>query len=101
MKFLFRLHDVIKIPGKAFEDLSLEEVAWMIEADTSISPDGNEYFAGCALDEFLHNTELKRRDLKELQEVILDNIYIDVEGSREKRINTEYLIALASELKYQ
>jgi len=42
------MHDVIKIPGKTFEDLSFEEVALMIEADSSLSPNGNDYFASCA-----------------------------------------------------
>lgn len=99
MKFLFNMHDVIKIPGKTFEDLSVKELALMIEADSSISPEGNEYFASCALDEFLHNTKLERKDLRKLQEEILRYIYIDIEGSREKKINTEYLILLASKLR--
>ena len=99
MRFLFRMHDVIKMPGKTFEDLSMAEVALMIEADSSISPDGNEYFSSCALDEFLHNIEPKRQDLKDLQTKILNNIYVDIEDSEEKKINTTFLLALASELK--
>ncbi|UJP06214.1 MAG: hypothetical protein LZF61_04355 [Nitrosomonas sp.] len=99
MKFLSGMHDVIKIPGKTFEDLSLEEVALMIEADSSISPEGNEYFASCALDEFLHNTKLERKDLRKLQGEILEHIYIDIKGSQKKKINTEYLMILASKLR--
>jgi hypothetical protein len=99
MKFLFNVHDVIKIPGKNFEELSINEVALMIEADSSISPDGNEYFASCALDEFLHNTKLKREDLREVQSDILKHIYIEGDSSRTKKVNTEYLKLLASKLK--
>lgn len=99
MKFLFRKHDVIKIPGKSFEDLSMEEVGWMIEADSSLSPNGNEFFSSCALDEFLHNIEPKRADLKNIQQKILNNIYINIEGSKDKRINTEFLTQFALQLK--
>ncbi len=99
MRFMFRSHNVIKIPGKSFEELTLEEVALMIEADSSISPNGNEYFSSCALDEFLHNTNLIRNDLLELQRDILNNIYLDVEGSSEKKINTEYLLGLSKRLR--
>ena len=99
MKFLFRMHDVIKIPGKTFEDLSLKEVALMIEADSLISPDGNKYFASCALDEFLHNTKLERKDLKELQEEILRHIYLNIEDSQEKKVDTDYLMSLVSKLR--
>lgn len=99
MKFLFQSHKVIKIPGKSFEDLTLGEVTLMIDADSSLSPNGNEYFSSCALDEFLHNTELERSDLRELQAEILENIYIDVDGSRNKKINTSYLKKLSSSLQ--
>ncbi len=99
MKFMFHMHDVIKIPGKKFEDLTLEEVALMIEADSSISPNGNVYFASCALDEFLHNTKLKRKDLRKLQEEILKHIYIELPGLDEKKINTDYLMAMVSRLR--
>jgi len=99
MKFMFHMHDVIKIPGKTFEDLSLEEVALMIEADSSISPNGNNYFASCALDEFLHNTKLKRKDLRKLQEEILKHIYIELPGLDRKKINTDYLMAMVSRLR--
>lgn len=99
MKGLFQSHSVIKIPGKTFEDLTLEEVALMIDADSSISPEGNEYFSGCALDEFLHNVRLKRSDLRGLQEEILKNIYIVLEGSKNKEIDVDYLKQLSSSLK--
>jgi len=99
MKLLFDVHNVIKIPGKTFEDLSLKEVAHMIEADSSISPDGNEYFSSCALDEFLHNTKIEREDLRELQNEILKNIYIYIVGTRDKKVNTDYLISLVMRLR--
>ncbi|KAF0810945.1 hypothetical protein A167_00432 [Alcanivorax sp. S71-1-4] len=99
MKFLFQSHKVIKIPGKSFEDLTLREVALMIDTDSSLSPNGNEHFSSCALDEFLHNTELERSDLRQLQEEILKNIYIDVDGSKNEKINTSYLKKLSSSLK--
>lgn len=99
MKFMFQMHEVIKIPGKTFEDLSLEEVALMIEADSSLSPNGNDYFASCALDEFLHNTELKRKDLRKLQEEILKHIYVELPGLVEKKTNTDYLMAIVSRLR--
>ena len=47
---------IIKIENKTFEDLTLAEIALMIDADTSISPHGNDYFSSSALDIFLHNT---------------------------------------------
>ena len=99
MKLHFESHNVIKIIGKTFEDLTLEEVGLMIDADSSLSSDGNQYFSSCALDEFLHNTELKRGDLRELKEEILRNIYIDIEGSKRKEINTSYLKKLSASLK--
>ena len=99
MKWPFRIHKVIKIPGKTFDDLSWQEVALMIEADSSISPEGNEYFSSEALDEFLHNARLERHDLQELRDEILRHIYIDVEGTRRKAINVDYLKSLASSLR--
>ena len=71
----------------------------MIEADSSLSPSGNEYFAGCALDEFLYTTTLKRPDLVEIQKEILEHIYIDIEGSKNKKINTTFLKEFAEKLK--
>lgn len=100
MKFIFRSGDIIKIPGKtSFEDLSLKEVGLMIDADSSLSPDGNEFFSSSALDEFLHNSILERSDLKAIREKILNNIYLDIEGSKRKKINIKYLRWLARELK--
>jgi len=98
MKFVFQSGDIIKIPGKGFEDLSLKEVGLMIGADSSLSPNGNEYFSSSALDVFLHNTVLKRSDLKALQKEILDNIYLDIPGEKNKKINTEYLRQLSIDL---
>lgn len=96
---IFAMYKIIKIPGKTFDDLTLQEVALMIEADSSISPEGNDFFASCALDEFLHNTNLNRKDLKGIQKEILRHIYIDIEGVKEKKINVEYLISLVSRLR--
>lgn len=93
------IHKIIKIPNKSFDDLTLKEVALMIEADSSISPNGNQYFASCALDEFLHNASLERDDLKDMRERILQNIYIEVPGSKNKKINTRFLKELSEKLK--
>ena len=92
---------IIKIPGKeSFKDLSLDEVALMIEADSSLSKDGNSSFASCALDEFLHFSSLEGRpDLQKIQSDILNNIYIDIKGSTTKKINTEFLMEYAKELQ--
>lgn len=92
---------IIKITGKSFNDLDREEIASMIEADSSLSPEGNESFSNCALDEFLHNADLSRPDLIELRDEILRNIYVDVEGSRAKEINTKYLKKIAADLRSQ
>ncbi len=99
MKWLFRIHKVIKIPGKTFDDLSWDEVALMIEADSSLSPEGNAYFSSEALDEFLHNARLKRHDLRDLRDKILRNLYIDIKGTKTKEINTDYLKSLAERLR--
>lgn len=94
------LERIIKIPGKSFTDLSIDEVAYMIEADSSISPTGNEYFSSCALDEFIHCAKLDGRpDLEKIRSDILNNIYIDVQGSKEKKINVEYLKRYCSALR--
>ncbi|MCF6325336.1 MAG: hypothetical protein L3J89_13625 [Gammaproteobacteria bacterium] len=90
---------IIKIQGKNFEDLSLSEIGLMIDADSSLSPNGNEFFSSCALDVFLHNTVLECPDLKTLQKGILDNIYLNVQGEKSKRINTEYLRQLSIDLR--
>jgi hypothetical protein len=99
VKFVFKSEDIIKIPGKTFEDLSIGEVGLMIDADSSLSPNGNDAFSSSALDVFLHNTVLKRPDLRALQKEILNNIYLDIPGERHKKINTEYLKRLSAELK--
>ncbi len=99
MKFFSKSGDIIKIPGKiSFDDLSLKEISLMIEADSSISPDGNDFFSSNALDEFLHNTSLSRSDLKAIQQDILANIYISIEGSKNKKINIKYLLDLSKKL---
>lgn len=92
---------IIKIPGKrSFTDLSLKEVALMILADSSLSKEGNSSFASCALDEFLHFSNLDGRpDLQNIQTTILKNIYIDVAGTKTKEINTEFLKKYANEIQ--
>lgn len=98
MRFNIRSYQVIKIPGKEFNDLSLKEVALMIQADSSLSPDGNKYFAACALDEFLHCAELKKPLLKKIRDEILSEIYIDREGAKYMDINTQFLIDYSNNL---
>jgi len=74
----------------------------MIEADSSLSDDGNESFASCALDEFLHGAILNDRpDLQKIRSEILENIYLDIPNSKNKKINTEYLIEYANKLRNQ
>jgi hypothetical protein len=91
---------IIKIPGKSFEDLSLLEIALMIEADSSLAEDGNDYFASCALDEFLHCSKLEgRADLQQIRDEILNNIYLDIPDSKSKKINTEFLVQYANDLR--
>lgn len=100
MKFIFRSDEIIKIPGKtSFDQLSLKEIGLMIDADSSISPNGNEFFSSSALDEFLHNAALQRPELKAIQTRILDNVYLDVDGKKTKKINTDFLKCLSAELK--
>ena len=84
---------IIKIPGKSsFRDLTVAEVAKMIEADSSLQSGGSEYFDSCALDEFLHCGSLSGRpDLQEIRDHIARNIYIDVPGREAKEINVEFL----------
>ena len=92
----------IRDPDKTYTDLTTNEVALMIEADSALTNDGNELFANCALDEFLHNAILDSRpDLQQIRTEILDNIYLDIPGSKNKQINTEYLIQYAKKLRDQ
>jgi hypothetical protein len=100
MRFLFKRYNLVKIPGKSsFEDITTREVGLMIEADSSISENGNEYFSSRALDEFLHGSTLKRPDLINIREQILKDIYIDVPESKTKNINTEFLKLFARDLR--
>ena len=72
----------------------------MIEADSALSPEGNELFDGCALDEFLHfRTFDASPQLQKIQSYILENIYLELPGSKNKEINTVFLKAYAKELK--
>lgn len=70
----------------------------MIQADSSLSPEGNEYFAACALDEFLHCAVLEKPFLKKIRDEILAEIYIENCESNYKEINTEFLMAYSQEL---
>ena len=91
---------IIKISDKSFADLTIAEVALMIEADFSLSSNGNEYFAGCALDEFLHCSDLEGRpDLQQIRKDIFSNIYLEIPGSKSKKINTKFLVTYASDLR--
>lgn len=100
MKFILKSYKLIKIPGKnSFEELTIPEVGLMIEADSSLSKNGNEYFSSRALDEFLHGIDLKRSDLIEVRERILREIYIDNPPSKIKKINTEFLKKISRELQ--
>ena len=87
------LERIIKIPGKtSFTELSLSEIALMIRADSSICKQGNSSFASCALDEFLHFSDLgSRPDLEKIRTDILDQIYLSTPSSTEKSINVEFL----------
>ena len=97
---MFKGRSIIKIDGKSFGDLSIDEVAAMIDADSSLSPDGNEYFDSCALDEFLHCADLDGRpDLEKIRVEILENIYLDFEGSRAREINTDFLTSFSERLR--
>ena len=71
---------IIKIPNKeSFEDLALYEFGLMIEADSSLSKDGNSSFASCAPDEFLHSRNFSDSpELQRIQSCILENIYLDI-----------------------
>ena len=92
--------EIIKVQGKSkFDELSLSEVGLMIDADSSISKDGNEFFASCAFDEFLHGATIDREDLLEIREHILNNIYLDQDGSSEKQINVEFLKTFSRDLQ--
>ena len=97
---LFKPYKLIKIPGKtSFEDITLQELGLMIEADSSICENGNDYFSSRALDEFLHGTTLKRPDLIKIREYILKDIYINLPESKNKKINVDFLKKTAQELK--
>ena len=100
---LFKFEKIIRIPGKSsFSELSILEVALMIEADSAISPEGNEAFNSCALDEFLYCGKFDNRpDLEQIRADILENIYIHVKGRSDKEINTEYLLEYANKLRNQ
>jgi hypothetical protein len=99
MRFSLKFQNLIKIPGKSFEDLSYGELASMIEADSSLSPIGNEKFDSGALDVFLHNVEISRPDLLQIRNELLGGIYLDVQGSRIKKVDTRFLLDYASKLR--
>lgn len=92
---------IIKIPGKiSFKELSISEIALMIEADSALGGGGNESFDSCALDEFLYCEDLSERpDLQKIRDHIAENIYLDVPGSKVKKINAMFLSRYALELR--
>lgn len=95
MKKLFKVREAIKTPGKSFDDLSLAEVASMIEADSALSPGGNAEFDSAALDIFLHNIELRREDLQKIRACILERIYTSDNGT----VDVSFLREFAQSLR--
>lgn len=94
-----RFRRIIRIPGKTFNDLSLAEVASMIEADSSMSPEGNEQFDSSALDVFLHNANLSRCDLLTVREELLAMIYVSIPGSDCREVDVEFLRHYSARLR--
>ena len=94
---VFKPKPYIKIENKSFDDLSSEELAYMILADSSLTKDGNEYFDSMALDEFLTIEIVKNKDLLELKDFINNNLYIETESDI-KDIDRAFLRKLASNL---
>ena len=95
----FRLRELIKGPKKSFDELDVDEVAAMIEADSTIAPEGNAQFDAAALDTFLHNATLTRPDLIRIRTELLQGIYLDVQGAHWKRIDVDFLRAYAARLR--
>lgn len=90
---------IIRLSRKSFDDLSWEEVARMIEADSALSVDGNEDFSGCALDEFIYSQDVQRSDLKSLQRYLRNGIYSRSSDCSERRIDTDFLRAVAIRIR--
>lgn len=94
------LHRIIRVRGKRFVDLTLDEVALMIEADSALCPDGNDMFSGCALDEFLMTVSFEGRpDLDRIRDEINAGIYIDTPGSKHKDTDVAFLKRYAASLR--
>lgn len=94
-----RARELIRIPGKSFDELDLDGVASMIEADSSLAPGGNALFDAAALDEFLHNARLTREHLVRIRTELLQGIYLDVQGARWKSVDVESLRRYAGRLR--
>jgi len=90
---------IIRIPNKSFDDINGEEAALLIEADSSLAPNGNESFASCALDEFLYNAELHRADLLALRQLILGGIYVKLPGTTRQVVNVDFLRSIAERIR--
>lgn len=82
---------IIRSKRRFFDELSWEEVARMIEADSALSEGGNNDFSGCALDEFIYSEDVLRPDLRELQRYLRRRIYLRCPDSSERRIDTDLL----------
>lgn len=100
MPRFFNFGNIIKIKNKKeFDDLTIYEIALMIDADSSLSPEGNDFFSSNALDEFIHNSSLKRDDLNFIKKCLSENIYLDIDGKNYKKINVDFLKRFSKELK--
>jgi len=90
--------EAIRIPGRDFDDLNAHEVCRMIEADSSMSPEGNESFDPSALDIFLYNARLTHPRLMAVREEILRGIYKAAPGTRVLAVDTDFLKEVASRI---
>lgn len=93
------LKRIIRIRKRAFDDLNRGEVVRMLEADSALSPDGNESFSGCALDEFLYSTTVHRADLLSLRDYLLSGIYRAESPETAREVDTEFLRRVIEEVK--
>ena len=92
-------HRIIRSSRRSFDDLSWDEIASMIEADSALSPDGNREFSGCALDEFIYSEDVRRSDLRSLQRYLRNGIYRGSAGDSEKHIDKDFLRAIVVRIR--
>ncbi|ERS12802.1 hypothetical protein Q668_17350 [Alcanivorax sp. PN-3] len=90
----FGFVNLIKIEGKGFDDLTNEEVSYMIEA---FIEGGNDFFDPMALGDFM-NYDLKNENLINVRAKIAKGIFIK-DYSDIKRYDFEFLRRVAEELK--